>query len=502
MPNYIISKADSVSDLFEVALLLKEAGLLHPGESPRLELNIIPLFETIEDLQGCGTIMDQLFSEPYYRQLLASRGGVQEVMLGYSDSNKDGGFLTANWELYKAEVELVKVFDRHGVKLRLFHGRGGSVGRGGGPSYQAILAQPPGSVAGQIRITEQGEVIASKYSDPDIGRRNLETLVAATFEATLLRPQGAGQPVDVEVLEEMSAAAFAAYRKLVYETPGFVQFFRSATPITEIADLNVGSRPASRKKTDRIEDLRAIPWVFSWSLATLFREVGVKPKASWFLAEGSDAARLSRSVPVAKALDDALLVWGQNGEPLRPSNGYPVRLLLPGFEGNASVKWLRRLELIDQPNMSRDETSKYSDPLPDHTARQFSFEMDVKSVITSPTYPSRLTDTGWWPIRGLAWSGRGRVTKVEVSIDGGRTWHAARLEGPLQPKAPVRFEYLWEWSGKPAVLMSRATDETGAAQPSRAQFEQVRGIGTDFHFNYVRAWSVDSDGSIHFGVDA
>ena len=237
-------------------------------------------------------------------------------------------------------------------------------------------------------------------------------------------------------------------------------------------------------------------------LATLFREVGVKPKASWFLAEGSDAARLSRSVPVAKALDDALLVWGQNGEPLRPSNGYPVRLLLPGFEGNASVKWLRRLELIDQPNMSRDETSKYSDPLPDHTARQFSFEMDVKSVITSPTYPSRLTDTGWWPIRGLAWSGRGRVTKVEVSIDGGRTWHAARLEGPLQPKAPVRFEYLWEWSGKPAVLMSRATDETGAAQPSRAQFEQVRGIGTDFHFNYVRAWSVDSDGSIHFGVDA
>jgi len=269
LPNYIISKANSVSDLLEVALLLKEAGLLQTGESPRLDLNIIPLFETIEDLQGCGLIMDQLFSDPYYRQLLASRGGMQEVMLGYSDSNKDGGFLTANWELYKAEVELVKAFDRHGVKLRLFHGRGGSVGRGGGPSYQAILAQPPGSVAGQIRITEQGEVIASKYSDPDIGRRNLETLVAATFEATLLRPQGAGQPAYCDALEEMSAAAFAAYRELVYETPGFVQFFRSATPITEIADLNVGSRPASRKKTDRIEDLRAIPWVFSWSLSRI-----------------------------------------------------------------------------------------------------------------------------------------------------------------------------------------------------------------------------------------
>jgi len=269
LPNYIISKTDSVSDLFEVALLLKEAGLLHPGESPRLDLNIIPLFETIDDLQSCGPIMDRLFSQRYYRQLLASRGDVQEVMLGYSDSNKDGGFLTANWELYKAEVELVKVFARHNVKLRLFHGRGGSVGRGGGPSYQAILAQPPGSVAGQIRITEQGEVIASKYSDPEIGRRNLETLVAATFEATALRPDGAGQPAYHEVIDELSAAAFSAYRNLVYETPGFLQFFRSATPITEIADLNVGSRPASRKKTDRIEDLRAIPWVFSWSLSRI-----------------------------------------------------------------------------------------------------------------------------------------------------------------------------------------------------------------------------------------
>ena len=170
---------------------MKEAGLLLPGEKPRLDINIIPLFETIGDLRGCGPIMEDLFSLPYYRALLASRGNIQEVMLGYSDSNKDGGFLTANWELYKAEVELVKVFARHGIELRLFHGRGGSVGRGGGPSYQAILAQPPGSVAGQIRITEQGEVIASKYSDPEIGRRNLETLVAATMEASLLRKAAA-----------------------------------------------------------------------------------------------------------------------------------------------------------------------------------------------------------------------------------------------------------------------------------------------------------------------
>ena len=269
LPNYIISKADGVSDLLEVALLLKEVGLLQPGETPRLGVNIIPLFETITDLQGCGPIMDQLFSVPRYRALLASRGNVQEVMLGYSDSNKDGGFLTANWELYKAEVQLVKVFARHKVKLRLFHGRGGTVGRGGGPSYQAVLAQPPGSVAGQIRITEQGEVIASKYSDPDIGRRNLETLVAATFEATLLEPASVERTAYLEVMQEMSATALSAYRGLVYETPGFVQFFRTATPITEIADLHVGSRPASRKKTDRIEDLRAIPWVFSWSLSRM-----------------------------------------------------------------------------------------------------------------------------------------------------------------------------------------------------------------------------------------
>jgi phosphoenolpyruvate carboxylase len=262
-----------VSDVLELALLLKEAGLLQPGTHPRLALNIIPLFETIADLRGCGAIMDELFSLPLYRHLIESRGGIQEIMLGYSDSNKDGGFLTSNWELYKAEVQLVEVFRRHNVKLRLFHGRGGTVGRGGGPSYQAILAQPAGSVQGQIRITEQGEVIASKYSDPQIGRRNLETLVAATLEATLLR-RGGSATDEMEAgwrdtMDLLSAQAYAAYRDLVYQTPGFVTFFRTATPITEIADLHVGSRPASRKKSDRIEDLRAIPWVFSWSLARI-----------------------------------------------------------------------------------------------------------------------------------------------------------------------------------------------------------------------------------------
>jgi len=271
LPNYIISNANGASDVLEVALLLKEAGLMQPGSPPRLCMNIIPLFETIADLRGCGAIMDALFGITEYRRMLESRGGVQEIMLGYSDSNKDGGYLTSNWELYKAEIKLVEVCERNGVKLRLFHGRGGTVGRGGGPSHQAILAQPPGSVQGQIRITEQGEVIASKYSQPDIGRRNLETLIAATLEATLLdhaAPRG-DTALYQEVMEELSAEGFRAYRNLVYETPGFVSFFRTATPITEIADLNVGSRPASRRKSDRIEDLRAIPWVFSWSLARI-----------------------------------------------------------------------------------------------------------------------------------------------------------------------------------------------------------------------------------------
>ncbi len=266
LPNYIISKTASVSDMLEVALLLKEAGLLKPGEKPELDVNIIPLFETIEDLRGCGKIMETLFSIPYYMRLLESRDLVQEVMLGYSDSNKDGGFLTANWELYKAEVELVNVFEKHGIKLRLFHGRGGTVGRGGGPSYQAILAQPPGSVNGQIRITEQGEVIASKYSDPEIGRRNLERMVAATMEATLLHHKQQHNPAHFSAMEEMSLMAFRCYRDLVYETPGFIRFFREATPISEIAELHIGSRPAARRASDRIEDLRAIPWVFSWGL--------------------------------------------------------------------------------------------------------------------------------------------------------------------------------------------------------------------------------------------
>ncbi len=274
LPNAIISKTDGASDVLEVALLLKEAGLLRTAagtaQPGALAMNIVPLFETIADLRNGPAIMRRLFALPAYRALVASRGDEQEVMLGYSDSNKDGGFLTSGWELYKAEVELARVFADAGVRLRLFHGRGGSVGRGGGPSYLAILAQPDGAVSGQIRITEQGEVIASKYANPEVGRRNLEALTAATLEATLLDLEGKTEPVAYRaVMENLSERAFHAYRALVYETEGFTRFFREATPIAEIGGLNIGSRPAARKKSDRIEDLRAIPWVFSWAQCRL-----------------------------------------------------------------------------------------------------------------------------------------------------------------------------------------------------------------------------------------
>jgi len=269
--HYIISHTEDVSDLLEVMVLLKEAGLLRGNlgdASAVTDLIVVPLFETIEDLRQAAPIMQQFYALPGVTQMMKNSGGEQDIMLGYSDSNKDGGTFTSNWELYRAEIALVDFFaelqKKHGITPRLFHGRGGTVGRGGGPSYQAILAQPPGTVNGQIRLTEQGEVIASKYAHPEIGRRNLETLVAATLEATLLHPTKSAPKSFLDAATAISDASFKAYRKLVYETPGFTDYFFSATPIREIAELNIGSRPASRKATRAIEDLRAIPWGFSW----------------------------------------------------------------------------------------------------------------------------------------------------------------------------------------------------------------------------------------------
>lgn len=298
IPNYIISMCTSVSDLLEAAVLLKEAGLLRPDTDGGAEcpVNIVPLFETIEDLQQGAATMRAAFAVPAYRSLVDGKGGLQEIMLGYSDSNKDGGYLAANWALYRAELDLVAMAREAGITLRLFHGRGGTVGRGGGPSYDAILAQPPGAVRGSLRLTEQGEIIAAKYAEPALAVRNLESLVAATLESSLLDVEGLGDDAEeaYAVLDELAALARDAYGDLVHRTDGFVEYFKTSTPVEEIGSLNIGSRPSSRKQTSKISDLRAIPWVMAWSLSRVmlpgFYGTGTAFEA-WI---GGDPARLER----------------------------------------------------------------------------------------------------------------------------------------------------------------------------------------------------------------
>ena len=235
-------------------------------------------------------------------------------------------------------------------------------------------------------------------------------------------------------------------------------------------------------------------------LSTIFNEVGAQPRATWFLAEGQDAAVMTRSIPIKDALAEAMIAYAQNGEALRPEQGYPARLLLPGWEGNASVKWLRRMELADEPFMTREETSKYTDPLADGTARQFSLVMDARSVITSPSYPDTL-QKGWIEIRGIAWSGRGLIRRVEISTDGGRTWKPAALQQPVLPKAHTRFRFPWEWDGRPVEIVSRAIDETGYVQPEWTALQHVRGRRTRYHLNPVTGWTIAADGRVRFGIE-
>ena len=311
--HYIISHTESVSDLLEVLLLQKEVGLMQGlledaqgNATSTCDLIVVPLFETIEDLRSAAPIMREFYALPgvlpLLQRSLAGQYSEQDIMLGYSDSNKDGGIFTSNWELYRAEIALVELFEpfakSHGITLRMFHGRGGTVGRGGGPSYQAILAQPPGTVRGQIRLTEQGEVIGSKYANPEIGRHNLETLVAATLEATLLQPTKPATQTFIQAADQLSKASMAAYRALVYETPGFTEYFFSATPIREITELNIGSRPASRKPSQKIEDLRAIPWGFSWGQCrlTLPGWYGFGTAIEQFLGQGATPTSYKESL--------------------------------------------------------------------------------------------------------------------------------------------------------------------------------------------------------------
>jgi phosphoenolpyruvate carboxylase len=265
--NYVISKSTSASDLLETAILMKETGLFLPGMEPQAGLRIVPLFETIDDLRRSADVMAEYFDQPLVRAMIAAQDNLQEVMIGYSDSNKDGGYVTSNWEIRAGIARLVALGRERGIRMRFFHGRGGAVGRGGGSSFDAIRALPQGASHNGIRITEQGEVVASKYGDPEIGRASLETIVAAALLAELSPDGDAADGEAALLLAEFSEVAYQAYRGLVYETPNFEVYFREATPLLEIADLKIGSRPAARKQSGRIEDLRAIPWVFSWSQA-------------------------------------------------------------------------------------------------------------------------------------------------------------------------------------------------------------------------------------------
>jgi sulfane dehydrogenase subunit SoxC len=260
---------------------------------------------------------------------------------------------------------------------------------------------------------------------------------------------------------------------------------------------NFGGRSAATEITP--QQLAGLTSTSEWTgvaLATLFREVGVSPKATWFLAEGQDAAVLTRSIPIAKANDDALIAYGQNGEAIRPEQGYPARLFLPGWEGNSNVKWLRRIELSDHPFMTREETSKYTEPMADGTARMFSFLMDARSLITYPAYPVTLT-RGWVEINGIAWTGSGKIRRVDVSTDGGATWAPAKLQEPVLSKAHTRFRHLWRWTGGEAVIMSRAVDETGYVQPTRDTLIAARGVSSvGYHINPITGWLVRPDGTV------
>lgn len=274
--------------------------------------------------------------------------------------------------------------------------------------------------------------------------------------------------------------------------------------VTRICFLECSGNFRGRSERSSPQDVCGLVSQSEWTgvmVSTLFREVGVKPGATWFLAEGADAAVMTRSVPAKKGFDDAMIVYAQNGEAVRPEQGYPARLLLPGWEGNASVKWLRRIELSDQPFMTREETSRYTYPIKDGKIRQFSFEMDARSIITAPSFPQQV-EKGWMEIRGIAWSGWGKIARVEVSTDAGRTWRNAALQEPVLGKALTAFRLLWRWDGAETEILSRAVDETGYMQPTLKQLADARGpdIG-GYHLNPVTAWALQSDGQVHFSPE-
>ena len=260
----------------------------------------------------------------------------------------------------------------------------------------------------------------------------------------------------------------------------------------------VYTKPFGKTASDLVGLLSCGEWT-GVSLKRVLQEAGLQPGAKWIVAEGADAAAMTRSIPIEKCLDDAMLVYSQNGERLRPQQGYPLRLILPGFEGNMNVKWLRRLHVVTEPTYSREETSKYTDLMPDGTARQFTFYMEAKSIITRPSGGQRLPAKGFHEITCIAWSGHGKIKRVDVSVDGGRNWQEAKLQEPILTRALTRFRLPWTWDGAPTTILSRATDETGYVQPFLAELTEVRGTKSFYHNNAVIPWRIGPGGEVTNG---
>lgn len=357
----------------------------------------------------------------------------------------------------------------------------------------------PGVPPGEVGTRSQFEKLVKKPSDIS-SRSPLQDLFGTITPSDLhFERHHNGVPAIDPAKHELVIHGLVE-RPMVFSVADLQRF----PSVSRIAFLECSGNFRTGKETMTPQEIAGLTSQSEWTgvaLSTLFREVGVKPTATWFLAEGGDSAKMTRSIPVKKGWDDAIIAYAQNGEALRPEQGYPVRLFLPGWEGNANVKWLRRIELGDAPWHTRQETSKYTDPIRDPEGgpgkiRQFSFDIDARSIITFPTYPKQV-ERGYIEIRGLAWSGRGKVTKVDITTDRGKTWLPAQLQEPVLDKAHVRFRYLWRWNGQETEIASRVTDETGYVQPTYRQLLEARGPDMGgYHLNPVTWWQVKADGRV------
>ncbi|HTJ14340.1 MAG TPA: sulfite dehydrogenase [Dinghuibacter sp.] len=380
-----------------------------------------------------------------------------------------------------------------GAALALIKTAAGQVVQTLAPGDPTKTPGPPPSTLGTRSGFEQPRLIASDTSS----RTPLQSLMGIITPSDLHFQRHHGGVPTIDPFKYELLIHGMVERPTVFT----LRDLRRFPSVSRICFLECSGNFRSGKPNMTAQEICGLTSQAEWTgvlLSTLLREVGVHPSATWFLAEGSDAAVMTRSIPLHKGWDDAMIAYGQNGEALRPEQGYPARLLLPGWEGNTNVKWIRRIEVSDGPFMTREETAKYTYAIGGGKFRQFSFEMDARSIITFPSYPQQI-DKGWVEIQGLAWSGRGRIGRVEVSTDAGRQWAPAQLHGPVLPKAHTRFSYLWQWDGRPTEIMCRATDETGYRQPTLSGLAAARGGHTDgYHLNPITAWEIRRDGQVFF----